>query len=405
MYNRRKFIHGISSAAGGYMMHRYHSFWSKDHHPVHAVRPFQQIAGKHSELVVLNDRPLNMETPAHLLDPSITPADVFFVRNNGLPQERSEIRISQWTLQIDGESAIKPGQYTIDDLKRKFETVDLQLTVECGGNGRNEFSPPATGNQWTTGAVGAPLFTGVRLRDVLEDIGVKDDAVYIGYYGSDRHLSGDSTKNTISRGVPIEKAMEAESLIAWNMNGEPLPYHNGYPLRLVIGGWPGSCSGKWLQRLVIRNKVHDGSKMTGMSYRVPCTPVSPGTSVDPADMCIIESMPVKSIITYPKTGAMISSGESLDIRGHAWAGDHSVSQVHWSTDFGATWTPCQVSPPRNRLAWQRFEASIPFTTSGYKEVWARATDSNGMSQPMVVPGWNPRGYLNNACHRIAVKVI
>ncbi|MDX1351354.1 MAG: molybdopterin-dependent oxidoreductase, partial [Putridiphycobacter sp.] len=238
---------------------------------------------------------------------------------------------------------------------------------------------------------------------VLNDVGVKNSAVYIGYYGADTHLSGDPKKVTISRGVPIAKAMEDETLIAWAMNGQPIPLMNGYPLRLVIGGWPASVSGKWLTRIAVRDKVHDGPKMEGQSYRVPKYPVEPGTKVPDEDMKIIESMPVKSIITYPKTGAIISKGKSFEVRGHAWAGDLKVEEVHVSIDFGVTWKKCTTNPPKNRLAWQRWKTQITLPETGYYEIWARAIDSNGKSQPMVLPGWNPKGYLNNACHRIAVK--
>ena len=132
----------------------------------------------------------------------------------------------------------------------------------------------------------------------------------------------------ISRGVPISKALEDESLIAWAVNGEDIPVMNGYPLRLVIGGWPASVSGKWLTRISIRDKVHDGPKMEGQSYRVPRYSVAPGTKVKDEDMKIIESMPVKSLITYPKTGAMVEGDRIFEVRGHAWAGDLEVSEMH-----------------------------------------------------------------------------
>jgi len=240
---------------------------------------------------------------------------------------------------------------------------------------------------------------------VLEDVGIKNNAVYIGYYGKDTHLSGDPTKEVISRGVPIAKAMEDESLIAWSMNGKDIPWLNGYPLRLVFGGYPASCSGKWLHKIVVRNKVHDGKKMGGQSYRVPCKPVAPGAKVEEKDMCIIEHMPVKSLITYPKTGATISEGKQLPIRGHAWVGRGQVKSMQYSIDFGSTWQSCELEAPVNRFAWQHFSAKINFPEKGYYEVWAKAMDSENHSQPMLLPGWNPRGYLNNACHRIALRVI
>lgn len=363
--------------------------------------PFK-LFKKNKEMVVLNDKPWNIEAKAHLLDDKVTPNAAMFIRNNGkIPYE---IDAEKWTLTIDGESVKKQKTYSLQDLKTNFKHYTYQLTIECGGNGRSEFNPPAKGNQWTIGAVHCASWTGVRLKDILADVGIKDDAVYIGYHAADVHLSGDPSKEPISRGCPISKAIQEETLLAFKMNGEDIPVAHGYPLRLVAGGWPASVSGKWVNRISIRNKVHDGAKMTGTAYRVPCKPVSPGEKVKDEDMCIIESMPVKSLITYPKSGAIIKKGKSLDIRGHAWAGELEVSAVEYSIDFGATWQKCSLDKPANRLAWQHFSASIDFPKSGYYEVWAKAIDSNGNAQPMVVPGWNPKGYLNNACHRIAVKV-
>jgi DMSO/TMAO reductase YedYZ molybdopterin-dependent catalytic subunit len=363
------------------------------------------IEGKEG-LIVLNDRPVNAETPAHLLDDELTPAKHFFVRNNGIPPPREAIGNSdEWLLEIAGESCLSPQKYTLAELKNKFEHHSYALTLECGGNGRGEFNPPAKGNQWSTGAVACARWTGVRLRDVLNDCGIADDAVYIGYYGADRHLTGDPTRESISRGVPMAKALEDESLIAWQFNDEDIPYLNGYPLRLVTGGWPASTSGKWLKKIVLRNTVHDGAKMAPPSYSVPCEPVAPGTKVADEDMCIIESMPVKSLVTFPKSGVAHPLKESFSCRGQAWAGDLVVSKVEVSIDFGASWKPAALSKPPNRLAWQRWRTKLVFPQPGYYEVWARATDSEGKSQPMLVPGWNPKGYLNNACHRIAVQVV
>ena len=364
--------------------------------------PFK-LFGKDKEMVVLNHKPWNIEAKAHLLNDAVTPNKYMFIRNNGLiPQD---IDSSAWTLIIDGESVAAKKTYTLEDLKSKFPQHTYQLTLECGGNGRSEFNPPAKGNQWTIGAVSCANWTGVRLRDVLKDAGIKADAVYIGYHAADEHLSRDPSKEPISRGVPMEKALQDETLIAFKMNGEDIPLAHGYPLRLVAGGWPASASGKWLKRISVRNKVHDGAKMGGSSYRVPCEPVAPGSKVEDKDMCIIMSMPVKSLITYPKTGAVIKKGKSVTIAGHAWAGELEVEQLEYSIDFGANWLSCNLKKPTNRLAWQHFSAVVPLVEKGYYEIWARAIDVQGNAQPMVLPGWNPKGYLNNACHRIAIKVV
>ncbi|WP_426429534.1 sulfite oxidase [Winogradskyella sp. HB-48] len=361
-----------------------------------------KLFNKHKDMVVLNDRPWNIEAQAHLLDDKVTPNSSMFIRNNGLVPDAIDAKA--WTLTIDGESVKSKKSYTLDELKSKFQKHTYQLTIECGGNGRAEFDPPAKGNQWTVGAVHCASWSGVRLRDVLDDAGIKNDAVYIGFHAVDQHLSRDPNKEAISRGCPMSKALQDETLLAYEMNGKEIPLIHGYPLRLVAGGWPASVSGKWVNRISVRNKVHDGEKMTGSSYKIPCETVAPGEKVKDEDMCIIESMPVKSLITYPKSGAIIKEGKTLNIRGHAWAGELEVKKMEYSIDFGATWKTCEVEPPVNRLAWQHFNASVSFPKRGYYEVWAKATDSNGMSQPMLLPGWNPKGYLNNACHRIAVKV-
>ncbi len=363
--------------------------------------PFKMF-DKHEDMTLLNSKPWNMEAKAHLLDDKVTPNKFMFIRNNGLIPEN--IDAANWTLTIDGESVVKKKTYSLDELKSRFEHHTYQLTLECGGNGRSEFNPPAKGNQWTIGAVSCAQWTGVRLKDILTDVGIKNDAAYIGYHAADLHLSRDPNKEPISRGVPISKAMQDETLVAFAMNDSDIPLAHGFPLRLVAGGWPASASGKWVNRISVRNKIHDGPKMGGSSYRVPCEPVAPGEKVADENMCIIESMPVKSLITYPKSGAIIPKGKKLNIRGHAWAGELAVSKMEYSIDFGSSWKPCTLEKPANRLAWQHFTASVEFPQKGYYEVWARATDSDGRSQPMLLPGWNPKGYLNNACHRIAVKV-
>jgi DMSO/TMAO reductase YedYZ molybdopterin-dependent catalytic subunit len=280
--------------------------------------------------------------------------------------------------------------------------VTLRLVLECGGNGRAFFNPGASGNQWTTGAVGCADWTGVRLSDVLKAAGVKDTAVYTGQYGNDPHLSGDPQKVAISRGVPIEKAMAEGGIIAWEMNGEPIPAIHGFPLRVINPGYPGSTSQKYLTRIWVRDQVHDGAKMTGYSYRLPAYPIAPGTEVPEEDMEVMTEMPVKSLITFPQSGSELAAGAASEVRGHAWSGSGDIASVDVSIDFGQTWIPARLDPAKNKFAWQRFRADVTLPEAGYYEVWARATDMNGVAQPPVVPGWNPRGYGNNMQHRIAL---
>ena len=367
------------------------------------AEPLDPMAAKNKNLVVLSDKPWNVETPAHLLDDAVTPADRMFIRNNGLMPET--IDVANWTLTINGESVRTPKTYTLTDLKAKFKPYTYQLVLECAGNGRSGFFPKTPGNQWTQGGVSCAEWAGVRLKDLLADVGLKGNAVYIGYYGKDLHLSLDPSQPVISRGVPMIKALENETLIAWAMNGQDIPLVHGYPLRLVVGGWPASVSGKWLHTIAVRDKIHDGAKMTGRSYKLPIHPVAPGVDPPANDFKIIESMPVKSVITSPKSGLEVPMGQTLALRGHAWAGDRAVKAVAVSINFGATWQPADLKLPKNRLAWQHWTASVKLPKQGYYEVWARATDDAGVSQPMVMPQWNPEGYCNNTCHRIAVKVL
>lgn len=348
-------------------------------------------------LDLLNDRPVNAQTPAHLLDDAITPKARHFVRNNGIvPDDTSA---EGWMLTVDG-LVDQPMEMSIDDLRDQFEVVTMALTLECGGNGRAFFDPPASGNQWTYGAVACSEWTGVRLRDVLEAAGVKDSVVYTGHYGSDAHLSGDPEKSPLSRGLPIEKAMTDNVLIAFEMNGEPLHRLNGAPLRLVVPGWPGSCSQKWLTRIELLDHKHDGTKMAAPSYSVPSYPVAPGTDVPLEDFETIHAMPVKSLITHPQDGADV--GAEIEVRGHAWAGDRTVQKMEVSSDYGESWQRAELDDPVNAGAWQNWRTTVSLPQSGYFEIWARATDSEGVMQPFAIK-WNPKGYLNNSFHKVAVQ--
>jgi sulfite oxidase len=357
--------------------------------------------GKSSELMVIGDRPLVAETPAHLLDDDVTPIDVHYIRNNGeIPEPPADP--DAWELSVEGE-VDTPLNLSLGELKDRFENVTLQLVLECGGNGRTQFVPAARGNPWTTGGVGCARWTGVRLKDVLEAAGPKPAAIYTAHYGSDPHLSGDPERQALSRGVRLEKAMEPHTLIAFAMNGEPLPAVHGAPVRLIVPGWSGSASQKWLTRIELRDVEHDGQGMTGTSYRVPVVPIVPGTDHDGAGFRILESMPVKSLITSPADGTrMPADTRELDVRGHAWAGDLAVQHVFVSIDFGQTWQPAALQDPVNRYAWQRWSTNVTLPSEGYYEVWARAVDSEGRSQPFAAPNWNPGGYGGNAYHRIAI---
>ena len=354
-------------------------------------------------LVVLQDRPLNAETPEYMLDDDVTPNAKYFVRNNGLPPDPAADP-KAWKFVVDGEVNAKL-ELAVGELEQRFQQSSFKLQLECGGNGRSFFTPETRGNQWGNGAAGCAEWTGVRLRDVLQAAGLKSSAIFTGHYGADTHLSGNPSQVTISRGVPIAKAMEEHTLVALRMNGQPIPHIHGGPVRLVVPGWPGSVSQKWLSRVWVRDKEHDGAGMGGFSYRTMKVPMVPGGKGDEKDTKILESMPVRSIISNPANGTELAGGtRQLALRGAAWAGEKTVQAVHVSIDFGESWRPAQLGAPANKYAWQRWTASLTLPSAGYFEIWSRATDSDGKMQPHVAGGWNPQGYGANPFHRVAVLV-
>jgi DMSO/TMAO reductase YedYZ molybdopterin-dependent catalytic subunit len=244
----------------------------------------------------------------------------------------------------------------------------------------------------------------MRLADVIGAAGLKSSAMFTGHYGVDRSLA-DPTKDAISRGVPIRKAVNPNNLIVFAMNGQPLPHIHGGPVRLVIPGWPGSVSSKWLTRVWVRDKVHDGAGMGGTSYRVAIKPMIPGDQPDPNNFRDLESMPVRSIITSPANGTSFDKDvRELRLRGAAWAGDLTVRSVDVSVDYGASWQPAALAPQKNPYDWQRWSATVRVPSEGYYEIWTRATDERGTMQPHIAGNWNPQGYGANPMHRVAVRI-
>jgi sulfite oxidase len=402
--SRRNVLKGVGMAAVGASLAPAGAALAQGTAPAAAPKgpKLLEMDGK-AKLAVLGDKPLVAETQAELMDDSITPTDKLFVRNNGqIPDITGDPKA--WKIKVDGE-VNTPLDLTVGDLMSRFPNVTYQLMLECGGNGRSFFSPEARGNQWTNGGAGCPQWTGVRLADVLKAAGLKSSAIYTGHYGADPTLAGETNKPTISRGMPIAKAMEEHTLIAFKLNGKDMPLIHGAPVRLVVPGWAGSLSTKWLNRIWIRDKEHDGPGMGGFSYRLAKTPIVPGSKGDEKDTMILEAMPVRSVITFPADGTRLAAGtKKLDLRGQAWAGEADIKTVDISTDYGVTWKPAKVDAPPNKYAWQRFTASVDLPSAGYYEVWAKATDSKGVTQPFAAGNWNPQGYGANPINRIRVLV-
>jgi len=343
----------------------------------------------------LEDDALNGEPEAAALDPGLTPADAFFVRNNG-DMPAGDLG-ETWRLTVSGE-VLRHLSLTVADLKRDFPIVEITAVLECAGNGRAFLSPPVSGAQWRHGAVGCARWTGVRMRDVLEQAGLTAAAVYTAHHSPDRSLTAPD-KPALSRGIPIAKALAADTLIAFGMNDAPLPALHGGPLRVVVPGYPGSAWQKWLDHLEIRDREHDGEKMRGTDYRLPVTPLGPGDPVDPADFAVITDMPVKSLITTPAAGFTHDAAVPLGIGGWAWSGAAPVAGVRVSADGGANWTEAVLAPAGEPFAWRRFSATLR-VAKGPLTLVAVAQDVAGRVQPIDTAPWNPRGYCNNLAHRV-----
>jgi sulfite oxidase len=362
------------------------------------------VAAHKPGLRVLPTAELNAETPAHLLDGDITPVDLLFARNTGTMPLPGAADIAAWTLTIDGCVRV-PRRWTIAELQHQFETVTRTAVLECAGNGRSFFTEPAGVVLWQHGAAGCVAWTGVRLADLLAACEPAPDAVYTGHHSPDMRFDG--LGPAISRGLPIAKALAPETLVAWALNGAPIPPLHGGPLRVIAPGFPGSASQKWITRIAIRDREHDGERMRDLHYRLPRVPVRPlaaGERYDEALFDVITDVPVRAIITTPREGFVLPAGVVLAVRGHAWSGHTPLAKVELSCDGGQSWRTAALGPLPDIFAWRRFTATLAPPPAGAIEIIARASDANGRAQPLESVTWNPRGYCNNTVHRVGGRI-
>lgn len=343
-----------------------------------------------------SERPLTGSLPAHEHDFDITPNDRMFVRDNLLIPD---IDFKAHRIKITGLVG-KELEFSMDELYKAFQGVTIQGMLECAGSGRSAYAPRASGTPWlATGGMGCPRWSGVRLADVLKAAGLKPGAAHVAGQGGDPGMVASAAP--VIRSIPMSKAMEPNTLIAWAMNEKPLPRVHGYPLRLVVPGWVGSASTKWLHTLTVLDAPFKGTYMNS-SYVVPKAPVEPGQKM-PAETVSTEAWPVKSMITSPAPNARLKAGVRATLRGSAWVGEGEVERVEVSLDEGKSWQRAQLARAEGKYAWRRFTYDFTPAHAGYTTLLARAWDSAGNVQP-AIPAWNPLGYFWNGWHRVGVVV-
>jgi sulfite oxidase len=345
-------------------------------------------------MVLRSFRFVDLESPVEYFNTWLTPAPHFFVRNH--MHEPSELDAGDWRLSLSGEVE-KPLTLNLAELS-KFETHSVVNTLECAGNGRSLHRPQVPGIQWGKGAVGTARFSGPRLRDILQRAGVKATGKHVMFRGLDE-VPGKVPP--FIRSIPIEKALDADTLIATHMNGSPLTKHHGFPARALVPGWIGAASCKWLTEIKVLDAEFVGNFMSP-GYRLPNQPIKPGDAVKPEDTHPVTALSVKSVIAGPSDGANLRGGKVV-VHGAAWAGEADIVKVEISTDDGTTWNPAKLGHDQAHYAWRLWSYDWKAGKPGDYIIQSRATDSQGRSQP-AMPVWNPSGYLYNAVDQVKIHV-
>ncbi len=348
------------------------------------------VPGK-ERLIIRSLRFYDLETPVNLLDSWITPVNLFFVRNH--MSEPTAFDSESYRLKITGEVE-HPLELSLADLS-KMEPATVTNTLECAGNGRAFYEPRVPGVQWQRGAVGNARWTGPRLKDVLQRAGVKETGRFIAFVGLDEPPS---KVPQFIRGIPVDKAMDPDTLLAMRMNGGTLLKHHGFPVRAMTPGWIGAASCKWLTEIRVLDKEFDGNFMKP-GYRLPVNPVKPGGDVV-GDTQPITRLNVKSIFTRPSDGTKVKVGRDVPLTGVAWAGEAQIKAVYLSADAGQTWAAAtELGPENQKYAWRTWRSVWKPPKPGEYIIMVSATDSTRRKQPSTSP-WNPSGYLWNGYDQV-----
>lgn len=388
MNPRRTFLKQMSSAALVAGSSSSLMSWARPATESHTIK----VPGEDG-MIVRSFRFVDLETPVEDFNTWLTPVPRFFVRNH--MHEPSELSAEDWRLNVGGEVE-KPFTLALAELS-KLEMHSVVNTLECAGNGRSLHRPQVPGIQWGKGAVGTARFSGPRLRDVLQRAGVKSTGKHVMFRGFDE-VPG--RVPPFIRSIPVEKALDSDTLVATHMNGTPLTKHHGFPARALVPGWIGAASCKWLTEVRVLDSEFVGNFMSP-GYRLPNQPLKPGDAVKPEDTHPVTGLNVKSVISGPLEGATLRSGE-VTIHGAAWAGEADVVKVEVSVDNGTTWSPASLGREHSHYAWRLWSQEWKAKAGDYT-ILSRATDSQGRTQP-ATPVWNPSGYLYNAADQVKIHV-
>jgi len=368
---------------------------------VYDTATLEPLPGKKS-LIKLTYRPPNYETPLSHFTSEFTPNESFFVRYHlaGIPEE---VDAAQWRLKVGGEGVGKPLELSLSELRSSFEAVEVAAVCQCSGNRRGFSDPHVPGVQWGFGAVGNALWRGVRLKDVLGRSNLRPETVEIVVSGADSPVL-DGTPNFV-KSIPIDKALDDNTLIAFEMNGAPLPHFNGFPIRLIVPGWTATYWMKHLDSIEASTKPFAGFWMKG-AYRIPRGKF-PIVQHFLSQMTIanepITEMVINSMITAPRNGHGMQVAETAEIRGLAWDGGYGIRRVDISVDGGETWREAALGKDIGRFGFRSFR--FPFTPAraGKYQVLAKASNGVGQTQAEKLI-FNPAGYHNNVIRPLTVDV-
>jgi sulfoxide reductase catalytic subunit YedY len=352
-----------------------------------------------TDMILLTARPPQLETPFHYFKELITPNEALFVRWH-ISNVPTSVDLNEWRLKVGGNTD-KEIQLSMDDLKTKFEKVTYTAVLQCAGNGRSFFDPRVGGGQWKNGAMGNTTWTGARLKDILTSAGVKPGSVEVTFNGLD---SGPlPTVPDFVKSLKLEKAMEEDIIVAYEMNGKPLLMLNGFPTRLIVPGWYGTYWVKSLSEITVVTEQFNKFWMNP-AYRIPDTPcgcVPPGAK--PEKTIPINRMTTRSLIVEPEAGTKLKANKPVTISGIAFSSGYNIKDVVVSVDGGKTWSKATLGKDLGKYSWIQWSYTWKPAKRGAYTLMAKATSSVGESQPFEGL-WNPSGYLWNKVEPVEVSV-